>query len=151
VATDIVDALLKLPATPGITYRGMSGPPATSAFTLSRVLPTSTDPRIATENFAAEREVAIVSVTDRFIGPLSQHPDNFEVALLPATLLSPVGSVAVSGINNDVVLLAETATAPGLPADLQELKQAVGEQVGAALLGDPITVRSLGRFSPPRP
>jgi hypothetical protein len=76
VATDIVDARTQLPASPGNTYRGMSGPPATSAFTLSRVLPTSSDPRIATENFTAEGVVAIVSVTGRFIGPLSQHPDN---------------------------------------------------------------------------
>jgi hypothetical protein len=150
VATDIVGNLLKLPATPGITYRGMSGTPATSAFTLSRVLPTSTDPRIATDNFTAERVVAIVSVTGRFSGPLSRHPDNLEVALLPATLLAPVGSVAVSGIDNDAVLLAETGTAPGLPADLLELKQAVGEQVGAALLREPITVHSPGRFSPPQ-
>src|ERR1700722_15915513 len=87
VATDIVDTLLKLPATSGITYRGMSGSPAKSAFTLSSVLPTSTDPRIATENFTAERVVAIVTVTGRFIGPLSAHPDNLEAALLPATLL----------------------------------------------------------------
>jgi hypothetical protein len=88
----------------------------------------------------AERVVAIVTVTGRFIGPLSRHPDNSEVALLPATLLAPVGSVAVSGIDHDVVLLAETGTAPGLPADLPELKQTIGEQVGAALLREPITV-----------
>jgi hypothetical protein len=150
VVTDIVDTLLKLPATSAITYRGMSGPPANSAFTLSRVLPTSTDPRIATENFTAERVVAIVTITGRFIGPLSRHPEDLEIALLPATLLIPVGSVAVSGLGNDVVLLAETGTAPGLPADLPELKQVVGTQVGAALLREPITVHSPGRFSPPR-
>jgi hypothetical protein len=150
VATDLVDTLSKLPATSAITYRGMSGSPATSAFTLSRVLPTSTDPRIATENFTAERVVAIVTVTGRFIGPLSRHPDNLEIALLPATLLVPVGSVAVAGIDNDVVFLAENGTAPGLPADLPELKRVVRAQVGATLLREPITVRSPGRFSPPR-
>jgi hypothetical protein len=150
MATDIVDTLLKLPATPGITYRGMSGSPAISSFTLSQVLPTSRDPRIATENFTAERVVAIVTVTGRFIGPLSQHPDNLEIALLPATLLVPVGSVAVSGIDREVVLLAETGAAPELPADLPELKSVVSAQVGAALLREPVTVRSPGRFSPPR-
>jgi hypothetical protein len=146
--TDIVDTLSRLPATPAITYRGMSGPPANVAFTLSNVLPTSTDPRIATENFTAERVAAIVTVTGRFIGPLSRHPQDSEIALLPATLLIPVGSVAVDGLANDVVLLAETGTAPGLPADLAELKRIVNSQVGAALLREPVAVHSPGRFSP---
>jgi hypothetical protein len=98
----------------------------------------------------AEHVVAVVTVTGRFIGPLSRHPDNLEVALLPATLLAPVGFVAVSGIDHDVVLLTETGTTHELPADLAELKQAVGEQISAALLGGPITIHSPVRFSPPR-
>ena len=56
---DIAETLAKLPAAPGITYRGLSGAPATSAITLSQVMPTSADPRVATENFTAERVVAI--------------------------------------------------------------------------------------------
>lgn len=147
---DIAETLAKLPATPGITYRGMSGEPPTYAVTLSRVLPTSVDPRVATENFTAERVAAIVTITGRFIAPLSSHPDELEVALLPATLLLPVGSVAVDGIANDVVLLAETGTAPGLPADLPELERVVTKQVSAALLRDPVTVHSPGRFSTPQ-
>ncbi|MUL49066.1 hypothetical protein FZI85_19760 [Mycobacterium sp. CBMA293] len=147
---DIAETLAKLPATPGITYRGMSGAPARSAITLPHVLPTSADPRVATENFTAERVVAIFTITGRFIGPLSRYPDQMEVALLPATLLVPVGSIAVPGVANDVVLLAETGTAPGLPADLPELHRVVSAQVSAALQRPPVTIRSPGRFSPPR-
>lgn len=113
-------------------------------------MPTSADPRVATENFTAERVVAIVTITGRFIGPLSRYPDQMEVALLPATLLLPVGSVAVPGIANDVVLLAETGSAPGLPADLPELQRVVSAQVSAALQRPPSTIHSPGRFSTPR-
>lgn len=149
MSADIAETLAKLPATPGITYRGMSGTPVTSAITLTHVLPTSADPRVATENFTAERVIAIVTITGRFIGPLSRFPDQMEVALLPATLLVPVGSVAVGGIANDVVLLAETGTAPGLPADLPELQRVVSTSVcrtPTAAGHDPLP----GRFSTPR-
>ncbi|WP_166902401.1 hypothetical protein [Mycobacterium sp. DL440] len=147
---DIAETLAKLPAAPGITYRGMSGMPATSAFTLATVMPTSRDPRIATENFTAERVAAIVTVTGRFIGPLSRHPEELEVAILPATLLLPVGSVVVAGLENEVVLLAEAGTAPGLPDDLSELKSIVEKQVKDALQREPVAVRSPGRFTPLR-
>ncbi|MFV8160761.1 hypothetical protein ACNQVK_01160 [Mycobacterium sp. 134] len=68
------DAIAQLPATPGITYRGMTGLPPQESFTVSAVLPTSADPRIASENFTADRVAAIVTVTGRFVGPLSRHP-----------------------------------------------------------------------------
>jgi hypothetical protein len=150
MATSIVETLLKLPPSPGITYRGMSGAPPTTSFTLASVLPTSLDPRVATENFASERVAAIATATGRFIGPLSRHPGEQEVALLPATLLMPVGSVAVAGLTNEVVLLAEAGAEQGLPADLPELKRVVIEQVADAMRRDPVAVASPGRFSPAR-
>lgn len=76
-------ALLQLPATPAITYRGVGGVPSSHAITLSNVLPTSLSPRVASENFTAERLTAIVTITGRYIAPLSQHPDEQEMALLP--------------------------------------------------------------------
>jgi hypothetical protein len=150
MATEIVETLLKLPPSPGITYRGMSGAPPTASFTLARILPTSLDPRVATENFTSERVAAIATGSGRFIGPLSRNPGEQEVALLPATLLTPVGSVAVAGLENEVVLLAEAGAEQGLPADLPELKRVVSERITEAMRQDPVAVASPGRFSPAR-
>lgn len=150
MTSNLVDTLSRLPATPGITYRGWSGPAPHTAMTVSAVMPTSADPRVASENFTAERLAAIVTITGRFIAPLSRHPDEQEVAILPGTLLLTVGSVAVPRLVNDVVLLAETGSAPGLPEDSAELRQVVAQQVTAALARPAAAIHSLGRFSPPR-
>lgn len=118
--------------------------------TVSAVMPTSADPRIASENFTSERLAAIVTVSGRFIAPMSRHPDEQEVAILPGTLLLAAGSVALPGAANDVVLLAETGTAPGLPGDSTELRQVVTQQVSDALARQAVAIHSPGRFAPPR-
>ena len=79
----LADTIAELPTTPGITYRGMSGPPPNAAFTLAAILPTSANPRIASENFTSERLAAIVTVTGRSIAPLSRHPNELEISILP--------------------------------------------------------------------
>ncbi len=139
-------ALLQLPATPAITYRGMSGAPTSSAVTLTRVLPSSVNPRVASENFTAERLVAIVTLTGRYIAPLSQHPDEQEIALLPGTVLLPAGFVEVTGMQFPVALLVEPGDAPELPPGPEELRAAVITQVSAALAGPDFPVHSPGRF-----
>lgn len=149
MTSNLVDTLSRLPANPGITYRGWSGPVPQSAMTVSAVMPTSADPRVASENFTAERLMAIVTVSGRLIAPLSRHPDEQEVAILPGTLLLSVGSVSAPGLINDVVLLAETGTAPGLPSDSAELRHVVTQQVSDALARPAVTIHSPGRFGPP--
>jgi hypothetical protein len=126
----------------------MSGQPPATSFTLQAVLPTSTDPRVASENFTAQRLAAIVTISGRLVAPMSRHPEEHEIALLPGTLLLPVGSVTVDGLINDVVLLSETGTAPGLPADSGELRRTVTQQVMDALRQAAVTVYSPGRFTP---
>jgi hypothetical protein len=150
VTSDLVETLSRLPASPGITYRGWAGPAPHNAMTVSAVMPTSADPRVASENFTAERLMAIVTVSGRLIAPLSRHPDEQEIAILPGTLLLNAGSVMVPGLVNDVVLLAETGSAPGLPKDSAELRQVVSQQVTAALAKLPVTIHSPGRFTPPQ-
>lgn len=150
MTSSLVDTLSRPPASPGITYCGLSGPAPQSATSVGAVMPTSADPRVASENFTAERLAAIVTVTGRLIAPMSRHPDEQEIAILPGTLLLFVGSVAAPGLANDVVLLAETGTAPGLPRDSTELRQVVIQQVTNALARPVVTVHSAGRFSPPR-
>jgi hypothetical protein len=118
--------------------------------TVSAVMPTSADPRVASENFTAELLAAIVTVSGRLIAPFSRHPDEQEIAILPGTLLLSVGSVSVPGLVNDVVLLAESGTAPGLPRDSTELRQVITQQVSDALTRPAVTVHSPGRFTPPQ-
>ena len=144
----LVEALMRLPAQPSITYRGMTASAANAAITVPTVLPSSLDPRYASENFTSERLAAIATITGRPIAQLSRHPEEQEVAILPGTVLLPVGFVAVPGLDNDVVLLAEPGTAPGLPATSAELKETVIQQVTAALGRSPVAVLSPGRFTP---
>jgi len=150
VTSNLVETLSRLPASPGITYRGWSGPAPHSAMTVSAVMPTSADPRVASENFTSERLAAFVTVTGRLIAPMSRHPDEQEIAILPGTLLLAVGTAAIPGLVNDVVLLAETGSAPGLPKDSAELRHVVGQQVTDALAKPAFPIHSPGRFSPPR-
>ncbi len=138
---------MALPATPSITYRGTSGAALNGAITIQGVLPTSVDPRVASENFTAERLAAIVTITGRYIAPMSRHPDDQEIALLPGTVLLPAGSMDVDGLGKPVVLLAEPGTAPGLPKDSEELREVVRNQVGSALGLPPVVVHSPGRFT----
>ncbi|MEH3140743.1 MAG: hypothetical protein PGN37_11290 [Mycobacterium kyogaense] len=148
---DLVDQISRLPAIPGITYRGMIGAPPRYAITLSGLLPTSVNPRVASENFTSERVAAIATTSGRYIAPLSRHPDEMEVVLLPGTLLLPVGFVEVGRLENPVVLLEEPGSAPGLPANRIELQELVEQQIEAALASPPVSVHSPGRFTPRNP
>ncbi len=94
------------------------------------------------ENFTSERVAAIVTVMGRYIGPMSRHPEEREVAILPATLKTPVGSMIVAGLANPVVLLTELGHAPGLPPNQQELERVVREQITYALACPPAPIHS---------
>ncbi|WP_301123609.1 hypothetical protein [Mycolicibacterium fortuitum] len=78
----------------------------------------------------------------RYIGPMSRHPEEREVAILPATLKTPVGSMIVAGLANPVVLLTELGHAPGLPPNQQELERVVREQITYALACPPAPIHS---------
>lgn len=148
--SSLEEAISQLPATPTITYRGMSGPPPRAAFTLTTILPTSADPRIATENFTSERVAAIVTLTGRSIAALSRHPDELEIVILPGTLLLPVGAIDLPELAEPVVVLAETGWAPGLPEDRADLERRIVDEVTRALARPPTRISSPGRFTPPR-
>lgn len=83
----------------------------------------------------------------RYIAPLS-HPDEHEVALLPGTILLPVGSVNVEGLSNPVILLAEPGEAPQLPTGPADLRAAVVAQVRTAFAARAVPIHSPGRFTP---
>jgi hypothetical protein len=147
VAEDILTTLSQLPAMAAITYRGMAGPRPNASFTLSGILPTSMDPRVASENFTAEWLAAIVSITGRLVAPFARYREEQEIAMLPGTLLLLAGSVDVPGLVSSVVLLAEPGDAPGLPADSEALKDAVIQQIASAMARPDVTVNTPGRFA----
>jgi hypothetical protein len=126
----------------------MTASAPTVAITVPTVLPSSQDPRYASENFTAERLAAIATISGRLVAQLSRHPEEQEIAILPGMVLLPVGFVTVPGLDNDVVLLAEPGTAPGLPATSDELKETVMQQITVALGRSPVAVLSPGRFTP---
>lgn len=134
MTNSVVDTISQLPATSSVVYRGMSDTPPASSFTVAALLPTSADPRVASQNFTSDRVAAIVTVTGRSIAALSRRPQEQEVAILPGTLLLPVGNVDVPGLPEPVVLLAETGWAPGLPENKTKLEQAVIARISDALL-----------------
>lgn len=148
MSVDLVDQISRLPALPGITYRGMSDAQPTSAVTVAALLPTSFNPRVASENFTSERIAAIANTSGRYVAPLSRHPDEMESVLPPGTLLLPVGFVHVEGLSEPVILLEEPGTAAGLPSTKAELQEIVSRQVQLAIASPTVTVRSPGRFAP---
>lgn len=138
---------------PAITYRGMAGPRLNGSFTLNGILPTSMDPRVASENFTADWLAAIVSINGRLVAPFARYREEQEIAMLPGTLLLLAGAVDVPGLPDSVVILTEPGDAPPeLPADSTALKQAVIEQITAALARPPVPINTPGRFAfrPPR-
>lgn len=147
MAEDIVTTLSKLPAMPAITYRGMSGVKPHASFTLKTIMPTSMDPRVASENFTTEWLAAIVSINGRLVAPFARYREEQEIAMLPGTLLLMAGSVEVPGLPGGVMLWAEPGDAPGLPADSAALKEAVLQQVAAALARPDVPINSPGRFA----
>jgi hypothetical protein len=148
LTTSLVEALRRLPPSPGITYRGMIGPEPRGVIVVPDVMPTSADPRVASENFTAPILAAITTVSGRFIAPLSRHPSEQETALLPGTVLLPAGKVAIPGLAKEVVLLAEMGTAAGLPKDSQELRELVTNHIRSALARTTVPIYSPGRFTP---
>lgn len=148
MTTSLVEALRRLPPSPGVTYRGMTGPEPREVIVVPDVLPTSADPRVASENFTAPILAAIVTVSGRFIAPLSRHPSEQETALLPGTPLLPAGRIAIPGLAKELVLLAEMGTAANLPKDADELRQLVTNQVHSALTRPAVPIYSPGRFTP---
>jgi len=140
----IPDILSKLPPYNGIVWNGATFE-LTTPITLYAPLPTSRNPRVASENFAAPYLYAIVSIAGRDVGPLSRNRAEEEVALLPGSVLSPATGIHPVG-NHQVQVLIETIPdqpLPTLPGD-----DALAAILASADAAAPFTVTSPGRFSP---
>lgn len=149
----LLAALEKLPATAAVSYRGLPGDAAapTGTFVAEAFTATSRDPRIATENFAADSIVAIAGRTGRDISFMAKHPDEAEIVFLPGAILRPVQTTHADGITVHVIeelLTDETAHPdPALPSDPDALLELVIEAVTTASTASPIAITTPGKFS----
>lgn len=136
------DALAKPPIFRGVVWRG-AGFELTTPFTLQAPLPTSKDARVASENFRAPCVHAIVSVSGREIGPLSRHPAEAEVALLPGATLSPATGVhLVEGFPVQVV--REVSPSGEIAPMVSD--EDLASLLAAARAEHPANISSPGRF-----
>jgi hypothetical protein len=102
----LLSALDKLPPYRGLSYRGYAVPngrlrPRTVASGV--LVPTSRDPRVATDNFSTTGVYAVIGSRGRDIASLSRHPQEQEVVFRPGSLFLPIESFDVGGLEVAVV------------------------------------------------
>lgn len=102
-------ALERLPRTRALTFRGLpDGEPAPSGlFVTSLLNATSRDPRVASENFAHPRLLAIAARSGRDISMFGADPAEAELVLLPGAMLLAIADVRVEEADLTVVLVEE--------------------------------------------
>jgi hypothetical protein len=147
--------LAKLPPTPGLIYRGLpddaelvTGTTITSALTTA-----SSDPRVASDNFAHGRILAIVARKARDLSESSPHPEEGERVLLPGTVLVPVGQIKVDGMGATAQIVEEVDPGGGrvgnsaLPETIDDLIDTVVRQVIKARRAEPVELTSPGKYA----
>ena len=99
--------LEQLPPHLGVVFRGCDARSherwAGRAHVTERLLSTSRDPRVATQNFTTEAVYAILSRTGRAIEQFSAARHEHEVVLLPGTILTLVTRVRVKDLGVTIV------------------------------------------------
>jgi hypothetical protein len=156
--SDFLDALAKLPAFNGITFRGLGpgdeAPPPLGVVT--GVLASSRDPRVASENFSAPLLV-LLNRTGRSIAAFSAQPDEHEVVVRPGTLWQRLIDVSIPALPTPVMVLEELDMSQTTPRPtewgdtLAELSGRVTRLVEQAL-GSPTRVVAVpGKFAGPWP
>lgn len=146
--------IAKLPPTPGLVYRGVPDDAEiiTGMTITSTVTTASSDPRVASDNFAHGRIFAIVARKARDVSGSSPHPEEGERVLLPGTVLVPVGQIMVDGMGATAQILEEVDPGAGragnsaLPDTIDDLIDTVVRQVTKARRAEPVTLTSPGKF-----
>jgi hypothetical protein len=102
----LLSALDKLPPYQGLSYRGYAVPDGRlrpRTVTSGVLVPTSRDPRVATDNFSTTGVYVVISSRGRDIASISQHPQEQEVVFRPGSLFLPIESFDVGGLEVTVV------------------------------------------------
>lgn len=138
-----VEAASQLPVYSGVVWRAadfeLSVP-----FTTDAPIPASRDLRVATENLRARSVHLIVTTSARDISPMSAHPSDQEVVLLPGARLVPVSQRReIDGLLVQTIIEQPSAEQPlpTVPTDEEIL-----DAVRAAKSAGAVIVSSPGRF-----
>lgn len=148
-AATFLSALSKLPPYRGLSYRGFSEAPSEEPWsTVSPVVvPTSLDPRVATENFTAAGLYAILGRTGKELTRFSKHPEEREVVFAPGTIYKPVTRFDVDGLPVLLIEQIDPDRQPDEPGeDLDVVERKVQEAVRAARAEGPVGWVNPGKF-----
>ena len=142
-------ALERLPPYSGIVFHGLPSIPRLAPARWTRgVTATSTDPRIATENFSTPVVAAIVSRTGREIAAFSAHPAEQEVVLPPEVVLLEVARTSLSDGRPVLIIeqLAEQEESASLPPTLDALVEQVQQMLQSGLESPDVPITTRGKF-----
>jgi hypothetical protein len=151
----LLSALDKLPPYAGLSYRGYAVPdgrlrPRT---VLSGVLvPTSRDPRVATENFAASGLYAVIGRRGRELTAVGDSPQEREVVFRPGSMFLPIERFDVDGLEVSIVEELDpdrdTDTHTDAPPEptLEQLKDQMREAIAEARTRPDVADVTPGKF-----
>jgi hypothetical protein len=149
----LLGALAKLPKYRGLSFRGLepsAAPYRPGEVVVSPVIiATTMDLRIATENFAIDRVLAIFGTLGRSLEAHSQHPHEREILYLPSTVYKIGETMNVDGVE---VVLVEQLDLDRNPADpqwttIEEIRALVDKHVPQARLRPEVAIPSPGKFT----
>jgi hypothetical protein len=150
----LLSALDKLPAFLGLSYRGYAVPegrlrPRT---VLSGILvPTSRDPRVATENFTTDGLYAVIGNRGRDLTALSERPQEREIVFRPGSMFLPIERLDVDGLEVSIVeeLDPDRDRDATPPFTLEQLKDQMRAAIEDARARDQIDDVTHGKFVGP--
>lgn len=152
----LLSALDKLPPYRGLSYRGYAVPDGRlrpRTVTSGVLVPTSRDPRVATDNFETTGVYAVISTRGRDIASLSRHPQEREVVFRPGSLFLPIETFDAGGLEVSVVEEIDPDRDPDEqpPFTLEQLEDqmraAIDEARGRALVEDVTPGKFVGPFT----
>jgi len=147
----LLSTLEQLPPYVGLVFRGCEARSHERwpgrAHVTERLVSTSRDPRVATENFTTEAVYAVLSRTGRSIEPFSAARHEREVVLLPGTVLTLVTRVRVKDLGVTIVEEFDPSAEEEPEVDLAALQVEIGRAVLEAQLREPVPDPIEGKFA----
>jgi hypothetical protein len=154
-----MEIVRSLPQVQDVVFRGhpeLAAPP--SPFVTTGIVPTSRNPRVATENFSTPVLLCIVSATGRVLGSLSRQSSDEEVVILPGRLLTPIAEFSVGSAL--IVVLDEIEASPSgawvepsrvgnIPSETEAMMGYVRSRVEQSIAGASVSIVSPGKFVSP--